>query len=1063
MQEIIMADDIGRFEIERQKAEQDIYNITGPTIFVGGKTGPVGQGIRLPSQTDGSLTNALQPILASFLSQLVSAQPQTIEPPPQFDDLFEIIHEPAGIAAALLDFQPGHGIVPYEVPYVGRRKDKLQNALDISGGKLLVVGRTGEGKTREVTELAITLFQENNWLVCVAKRNGFSYTQQLPDFPNGLRNEKLLLILDDFHSFMIDSQYRQNRPNGTDEASFIEYFEKLIAMIESHLLPRNLRVIATFPSEPHFTKHLKPEVVKTTLANFHKHKLMRLNQKDLCDLLNKLSNRAGIKLGSEDVLNMVHDSDGTPLTIVKNVERAQRNSYRLQWDENWIPVQGQDWAQLFNNACREFSDKNVLAVYHSLYLVNSSALPQRIQYIMSLGTSLAATDITATLMGLENLGLLETVNNLIYPLGVQQLHERLEDAGGGFPKIENHWDTVARAVTLNVETGMEWAQDMLKFSRKLYAAGRYPLIDDITAKVVDRFPGNSDAHFLRGIAFHAQKMSDLALSEYNLTVKLNPSHEAAYYYRGMIHHNNKVYDSAISDYDKAIRLNPNHVEAYLQRSHVQRFQMQLDAAEAGYSKVIELNPNHALAICNRGIVRLLRGEYESAKLDLDRALQLTPDLAPAYGAQGMLHLFMGQFELALEKLDRYGELDLESPERYIFLGIACFMRDDQNGAAKHFKRFYEKYPDDFRSKYMRGVLHYLQGNREAAIEKIQQAIPQISDNLVAGFLKFFLSIIFLEINRIQEAATNYRSSLEYVPHNAIFYLVGGIIKASQEKFKTAMEDLDKALEFNQNFTEAYFFQGMILSYQKEYENAVRKFNRVVQLNPDFVDAYYSRGIIFHEEGKFDLAIADYNQVIQTDPDYMDAYYNRGNAYYNQQEYEAAIADYTRVIELDPEYGDAYYMRGGAYFDQQQYEAAIADYTRAIELDSEYGDAYYMRGGAYFDQQEYGAAIADYTRVIEIDPGFEYAYLERAAAYLSQGKNRLARKDLETSRKIDPENDKIIYNFACLEVIEGNVESGLDYLKQAIQLNSSILDLAKEEPDFEAIRNDPRFRALVSRE
>jgi hypothetical protein len=44
---------------------------------------------------------------------------------------------------------------------------------------------------------------------------------------------------------------------------------------------------------------------------------------------------------------------------------------------------------------------------------------------------------------------------------------------------------------------------------------------------------------------------------------------------------------------------------------------------------------------------------------------------------------------------------------------------------------------------------------------------------------------------------------------------------------------------------------------------------------------------------------------------------------------------------------------------------------------------------------------------------------------------------------------------------GEVDEALEHLKQAIEAQPSFAEAAREDPDFEPIRSDPRFAQLVS--
>jgi len=53
-----------------------------------------------------------------------------------------------------------------------------------------------------------------------------------------------------------------------------------------------------------------------------------------------------------------------------------------------------------------------------------------------------------------------------------------------------------------------------------------------------------------------------------------------------------------------------------------------------------------------------------------------------------------------------------------------------------------------------------------------------------------------------------------------------------------------------------------------------------------------------------------------------------------------------------------------------------------------------------------------------------------------------------------------YSRACFESICGNVDEALTLLKVAFEKKQASLEWARRDPDFDFIRDDPRFKALV---
>jgi Flp pilus assembly protein TadD len=106
------------------------------------------------------------------------------------------------------------------------------------------------------------------------------------------------------------------------------------------------------------------------------------------------------------------------------------------------------------------------------------------------------------------------------------------------------------------------------------------------------------------------------------------------------------------------------------------------------------------------------------------------------------------------------------------------------------------------------------------------------------------------------------------------------------------------------------------------------------------------------------------------------------------------------------------------------------------------------------------AIAAYEKAIALDPKDATAHSSLLACYLQLG--RIADYDRllpDARRLVENENE---YNRACFEAIVGNVEKALALLETGLQKSQAAIDWARNDPDFENIRDDPRFIELVGR-
>jgi tetratricopeptide (TPR) repeat protein len=61
----------------------------------------------------------------------------------------------------------------------------------------------------------------------------------------------------------------------------------------------------------------------------------------------------------------------------------------------------------------------------------------------------------------------------------------------------------------------------------------------------------------------------------------------------------------------------------------------------------------------------------------------------------------------------------------------------------------------------------------------------------------------------------------------------------------------------------------------------------------------------------------------------------------------------------------------------------------------------------------------------------------------------------------PEYAGVAYNVACVESLAGRKEDALEHLRSAVERSERLRKLAAKDSDFDAIRDEPAFKELVS--
>jgi tetratricopeptide (TPR) repeat protein len=143
------------------------------------------------------------------------------------------------------------------------------------------------------------------------------------------------------------------------------------------------------------------------------------------------------------------------------------------------------------------------------------------------------------------------------------------------------------------------------------------------------------------------------------------------------------------------------------------------------------------------------------------------------------------------------------------------------------------------------------------------------------------------------------------------------------------------------------------------------------------------------------------------------------------------------------------------------EEAIASYDRALKVKPDEHEAWYNRGVSLADIGRYNEAIASYDRALKVKPDYHEAWNNRGIALSYLGRYNEAIASFDKALQIMPDAPNAFYNKACAYALQSNLEAALENLSKAVALNpDKYLAMAKTDSDFDAIREDERFQALV---
>ena len=216
------------------------------------------------------------------------------------------------------------------------------------------------------------------------------------------------------------------------------------------------------------------------------------------------------------------------------------------------------------------------------------------------------------------------------------------------------------------------------------------------------------------------------------------------------------------------------------------------------------------------------------------------------------------------------------------------------------------------------------------------------------------------------------------------YYARGIARQSQEKYKEAIADYDKGLEFRPEDQPMLSNKAVACIQSKDYRGAEKVFDVIMKLYSKDSKNYMTRGAMYAEEGDTIKALADYSKAITLDPYYAPTYGNRALLLYDKHDLKGALADLNEAIRLNTRESGYFINRGLVRYQMNDLRGAMEDYDQVINIDSHNQIARFNRALLRSQVGDDNKAIEDFDVVIEQEPDNYIAYYNRALLRFGTG-------------------------------------------------------------------------------
>jgi eukaryotic-like serine/threonine-protein kinase len=321
------------------------------------------------------------------------------------------------------------------------------------------------------------------------------------------------------------------------------------------------------------------------------------------------------------------------------------------------------------------------------------------------------------------------------------------------------------------------------------------------------------------------------------------------------------------------------------------------------------------------------------------------------------------------------------------------------------------------------------------------------------------------------ATTNAQAYEEYLRGRASF---------AQFLFHTlAPEDCDEAVEHFQHairldpsFALAHSGLGACfanrvlkgLGGSEDYELAENAFSRALDLDPNLVEARILMVFIYLSRGEKRKARAEVARLAKQAPNEPAVYFVKGALHRLDGEYERALRAFGKLARLDPAARVvASYNRARVFMYQHRHDDALLELEQGAQVEPNHPLIRTFQAVVLGRRGDTAEAVRVLRDVLKDHPTMDGIRPLLAQQLVRQGDTQAAREQLtERVRDAADADHDIAYWLATAHAMLGDRDDALNWLERAVELGNENRTWFESDPNWEPLRDDQRFVALMRR-
>ncbi|HEX8560472.1 MAG TPA: tetratricopeptide repeat protein [Pyrinomonadaceae bacterium] len=592
----------------------------------------------------------------------------------------------------------------------------------------------------------------------------------------------------------------------------------------------------------------------------------------------------------------------------------------------------------------------------------------------------------------------------------------------------------------------------------------YELAENAFSRALDLDPNLVEARILMVFIYLSRGEKRKARAEVARLAKQAPNEPAVYFVKGALHRLDGEYDRALRAFGKLARLDPAaRVVASYNRARVFMYQHRFDDALLELEQGARVEPNHPLIRTFQAVVLGRRGDRAEAARVLAEVLAEHPTMD-------------GIRPLLAQQLIRQG--------------------DEEGARAQLTPRVGEAADADHDIAYWLATTYAMLGERDEALRWLDRAIELGNENRTwfesdPNWEALREDQRFVALMRRIEAAHNQSAPREQSqteagdgggsthPEAYEEYLLGRDASGrfiyhtlARVDSEEAVAHFKRAVQLDPNFALAWCALGgayanrviKIIGGPEDYEQAAEALGRALALKPGLAEARLHMVFVEMARGNKARARELAEGLRREQPHDVGAQFAYATVARLDGRYEDALDAYGRMLKINPaERVVVSYNRARVFLYQRRHDDAEAELNLGAQMEPNHPLVKSFKAVICAYRGDLDGAARLMGEVLRRNPDMDGVRPLLAQFHAHKGEQAAARRELtDGALRVARANHDVAYWVAGAYAALGDRDLAFEWLETAVRVGNENKPWFESDPNWESLREDPRFGELMSR-